>query len=212
MHIPSFFRVKDMEKIKSFIQSHSFATVVTTSNGKPIATHIPVSFHQVDDSYVISGHMAIGNPQWKTFEESEKTLVIFQGPHAYISSSWYEKEAVPTWNYQAVHVYGKAELLEKSELVKELTTMLETYESHREQPVLWDTLSEELLEKQMKGIVGFKIIIDEVQAAFKLSQNRHERDYDRIIEKLEAEGEVEMAEAMKREFRVRGFSKDQLFL
>ena len=68
-----------MEKIKSFIQSHSFATVVTTMNEKPIATHIPVSFHQVGDSYVISGHMAIGNPQWKTFEESEKTLVIFQG-------------------------------------------------------------------------------------------------------------------------------------
>ena len=188
MHVPSFFQVKDMEKIKSFIQSHSFATVVTTTNKKPIATHIPVSFHQIGDSYVISGHMAIGNPQWKTFEENEKVLVIFQGPHAYISSSW----------YQAVHVYGKAALLEKSELVKELTVMLKTYESHRDQPVLWDTLSEELLEKQMKGIVGFKIIIDEVQAAFKLSQNRHERDYARIIEQLEAEGEVEMAAAMKK--------------
>ncbi|HBU90619.1 FMN-binding negative transcriptional regulator [Bacillus pumilus] len=197
MHIPSFFQVKDMEEIKAFIQSHSFATVVTTTDGKPIATHIPVSFLQIEDSYVISGHMAIGNPQWKTLEENEQVLVIFQGPHAYISSSWYEKEAVPTWNYQAVHVYGKAKLLEKSELVKELTTMLETYESHREQPVLWHTLSDELLEKQMKGIVGFKIIIDEVQAAFKLSQNRHERDYAHIIEKLEAEGEVEMAKAMK---------------
>lgn len=147
---------------------------------------------------MISGHMAIGNPQWKTFEENEKVLVIFQGPHAYISSSWYEKEAVPTWNFQAVHVYGKAELLEKTELVKELTSMLEIYEGRREQPVLWDTLSEELLEKQMKGIVGFKIIIDEVQAAFKLSQNRHERDYARIIEQLEEEGEVEMAEEMKK--------------
>ncbi|MGE6626791.1 FMN-binding negative transcriptional regulator [Bacillus pumilus] len=198
MHIPSFFQVKDMEEVKAFIQSHSFATVVTTTDGKPIATHIPVSFLQIEDSYVISGHMAIGNPQWKTLEENEQVLVIFQGPHAYISSSWYEKEAVPTWNYQAVHVYGKAKLLEKSELVKELTTMLETYESHREQPVLWHTLSDELLEKQMKGIVGFKIIIDEVQAAFKLSQNRHERDYAHIIEKLEAEGDVEMAEAMKK--------------
>ncbi|PRS71443.1 protease [Bacillus sp. GBSW2] len=198
MHVPSFFQMKDMEKIKSFIQSNSFATVVTTTDEKPIATHIPVSFHQVEDSYVITGHMAIGNPQWKTFEENEKVLVIFQGPHAYISSSWYEKEAVPTWNYQAVHVYGKAVLLEKGELVKELTTMLETYESHREQPVLWDTLSDELLEKQVKGIVGFKIIIDEVQAAFKLSQNRHERDYAHIIEKLEAEGDLEMAEAMKK--------------
>ncbi|MGM0918081.1 MAG: FMN-binding negative transcriptional regulator [Bacillota bacterium] len=198
MHVPSFFQMKDMEKIKSFIQSNSFATVVTTTDEKPIATHIPVSFHQVEDSYVITGHMAIGNPQWKRFEENEKVLVIFQGPHAYISSSWYEKEAVPTWNYQAVHVYEKAVLLEKGELVKELTTMLETYESHREQPVLWDTLSDELLEKQMKGIVGFKIIIDEVQAAFKLSQNRHERDYAHIIEKLEAEGDLEMAEAMKK--------------
>ncbi|PRR88619.1 MULTISPECIES: FMN-binding negative transcriptional regulator [unclassified Bacillus (in: firmicutes)] len=198
MYIPSFFQVKDMEEVKAFIQSHSFATVVTTTDEKPIATHIPVSFHQIEGSYVITGHMAIGNPQWKTFEENEKVLVIFQGPHAYISSSWYEKEAVPTWNYQAVHVYGKAVLLEKAELVKELTTMLETYESHREQPVLWDTLSDELLEKQMKGIVGFKIIIDEVQAAFKLSQNRHERDYAHIIEKLEAEGDVEMAEAMKK--------------
>ncbi|MGA3853954.1 FMN-binding negative transcriptional regulator [Bacillus pumilus] len=197
MHIPSFFQVKDMEEVKAFIQSHSFATVVTTTDGKPIATHIPVSFLQIEDSYVISGHMAIGNPQWKTLEENEQVLVIFQGPHAYISSSWYEKEAVPTWNYQAVHVYGKAKLLEKSELVKELTTMLETYESHREQPVLWHTLSDELLEKQMKGIVGFKIIIDEVQAAFKLSQNRHERDYAHIIEQLETEGEVEMAKAMK---------------
>lgn len=198
MHIPSFFQVTDMEEVKAFIQSHSFATVVTTTDEKPIATHIPVSFHQIEDSYVITGHMAIGNPQWKTFEENEKVLVIFQGPHAYISSSWYEKEAVPTWNYQAVHVYGKAELLEKAELVKELTKMLETYESHREQPVLWHTLSNELLEKQMKGIVGFKIIIDEVQAAFKLSQNRHERDYAHIIEQLEAEGEVELADAMKK--------------
>ncbi|WP_448012025.1 FMN-binding negative transcriptional regulator [Bacillus pumilus] len=198
MHIPSFFQVKDMEEVKAFIQSHSFATVVTTTDGKPIATHIPVSFLQIEDSFVISGHMAIGNPQWKTFEENEQVLVIIQGPHAYISSSWYEKEAVPTWNYQAVHVYGKAKLLEKSELVKELTTMLETYESHREQPVLWHTLSDELLEKQMKGIVGFKIIIDEVQAAFKISQNRNERDYAHIIEKLEAEGDVEMAEAMKK--------------
>ncbi|MCC9090189.1 MULTISPECIES: FMN-binding negative transcriptional regulator [Bacillus] len=198
MHIPSFFQVKDLEEVKAFIQSHSFATVVTTTDEKPIATHIPVSFHQIEDSYVITGHMAIGNPQWKTFEENEKVLVIFQGPHAYISSSWYEKEAVPTWNYQAVHVYGKAELLEKAELVKELTKMLETYESHREQPVLWHTLSNELLEKQMKGIVGFKIIIDEVQAAFKLSQNRHERDYAHIIEQLEAEGEVELADAMKK--------------
>ncbi|MDM5297075.1 FMN-binding negative transcriptional regulator [Bacillus pumilus] len=198
MYIPSFFQVKDMDEVKEFVQTHSFTTVVTTTDEKPIATHLPVSFHQLDDSYVITGHMAIGNPQWKTFEEHEKVLVMFQGPHAYISSSWYEKQSVPTWNYQAVHVYGKVVMLEKAELVKELTAMLETYESHREQPVLWHTLSDKLLEKQLKGIVGFKIMVEEVQAAFKLSQNRHEQDYARIIEELELEGEVELASAMKK--------------
>ncbi|OLP64746.1 Protease synthase and sporulation protein PAI 2 [Bacillus pumilus] len=187
-----------MDEVKEFVQTHSFATVVTTTDEKPIATHLPVSFQQLDDSYVITGHMAIGNPQWKTFEEHEKVLVMFQGPHAYISSSWYEKQSVPTWNYQAVHVYGKAVMLEKAELVKELTAMLETYESHREQSVLWHTLSDKLLENQLKGIVGFKIMVEEVQAAFKLSQNRHERDYARIIEELEVEGEVELASAMKK--------------
>ena len=66
---------------------------------------------------------------------------MFQGPHSYISSSWYENEEVPTWNYQAVHIYGKASILDKEELIDELTTMLKKYEEHRENPVLWDKLS-----------------------------------------------------------------------
>ncbi|MDA6365870.1 FMN-binding negative transcriptional regulator, partial [Escherichia coli] len=85
----------------------------------------------------LTGHMAYGNPQWRTFADSEDVLVMFQGPHAYISSSWYEEENVPTWNYQAVHVYGQASILSEEELKGDLAILLQKYEKHRKNPVLW---------------------------------------------------------------------------
>ena len=96
---------------------------------KPIATHLPFGLTKQGDDYFITGHMAYGNPQWRTFETCEDVLVMFQGPHSYISSSWYENEEVPTWNYQAVHIYGKASILDKEELIDELTTMLKNMKS-----------------------------------------------------------------------------------
>ncbi|MEC2565690.1 FMN-binding negative transcriptional regulator, partial [Bacillus thuringiensis] len=142
-------------------------------------------------------HMAYGNPQWRTFETCEDVLVMFQGPHSYISSSWYENEEVPTWNYQAVHIYGKASILDKQELIDELTTMLKKYEEHRENPILWDKLSPTLLENELKGIVGFKIKVGDIQAAYKLSQNRNERDYSNIIDKLYDEGNPDAKQMAK---------------
>ena len=144
--------------------------------------------------------MAYANPQWKTFEgENENVLVMFQGPHAYISSSWYEHENVPTWNYQAVHVYGSASIMSEQELEKDLISLLQKYEHHRKDPVLWETLSPQT-KKQIKGIVGFKINIQEVQAAYKLSQNRNDEDYHNIIDKLNEEEDLQshqIAEVMK---------------
>lgn len=140
-----------------------------------------------DDNTFLTGHMAYGNPQWRTFAGSEDVLVMFQGPHAYISSSWYEQENVPTWNYQAVHIYGPAHILTVEELKQDLTKLLENYEKHRENPVLWDTLSPSLVEKELKGIVGFKIQVKEIQAAYKMSQNRNETDYRNIVDRLQHE-------------------------
>lgn len=127
--------------------------------------------------------------------------MIFNGPHAYISSSWYEQENVPTWNYQAVHIYGKASLIEGIDLEQDLASLLEKYESFRENPVLWDKLSPELLQQEMKGIKGFKIKVEEVQAAYKLSQNRNASDYANIIKELYKEENPHadaVAEAMKK--------------
>lgn len=201
MYIPKYYKVTDVNEIEEFIQMNSFATLVTTKQGKPIATHLPLMFNKKGEDCYLTGHMAYGNPQWRTFETSEDVLVMFQGPHAYISSSWYEQENVPTWNYQSVHIYGHATILEKEELVEDLTKLLEKYESNRENPILWESLSPELLEKEMKGIVGFKIKIGEIQAAYKLSQNRNEADYINIIDQLKNEetpNSKQMAQVMEK--------------
>lgn len=200
MYIPKYYKVSDVEEIREFVQANSFGTLVTTRKGRPIATHLPLQFIKEGDDYFITGHMAYGNPQWRTFADSEEVLVMFQGPHAYISSSWYEQENVPTWNYQAVHLYGPARILETKELEQDLTQLMQKYESHREHPVLWETVSPELLEKELKGIVGFKIHVQEIQAANKLSQNRNEQDYQNIIEKLDEEDDPtahQLAQVMK---------------
>lgn len=204
MYIPKYFKVTDVNEICDFVQKNSFGTIVTTNLGKPIATHLPLQLIKEGDTHYITGHMAYGNPQWKTFETCEDVLVMFQGPHAYISSSWYEQENVPTWNYQAVHVYGTASILNEEELKQDLTMLLQKYEKHRKNPVLWDKLSPQLLESQLKGVVGFKIKVGEIQAAHKLSQNRNETDYINIIDKLRNEGNPnskQMAELMEKRLK-----------
>lgn len=204
MYIPKYFKVTNGDDIWDFVQNNSFGTIVTTKSGKPIATHLPLQFMKEENTYYLTGHMAYGNSQWRTFENCEDVLVMFQGPHAYISSSWYSHENVPTWNYQAVHMYGKINILEKDELIEDLTRLLEKYEQHRENPVLWDKLSPELLENQLKGIVGFKIKVEEIQGAYKLSQNRNEADYNNILDKLQKEENLnskQMAELMKKQLK-----------
>lgn len=204
MYIPKHFKVAELEEIQEFIHTHSFGTLITTKNGKPIATHLPLQLVKEEDEYFITGHMAYGNPQWRTFDACGDVLMTFQGPHAYISSSWYEKENVPTWNYQAVHIYGAARLLDEAELKSDLTTLMKKYEAHREHPVLWETLSPSMLEKELKGIVGFKIHVTEVQAAYKISQNRTESDYRNIIDQLHKEDDTDsskMADVMEKEMK-----------
>ncbi|TWT26056.1 FMN-binding negative transcriptional regulator [Planomicrobium sp. CPCC 101110] len=201
MYIPKYFKIADFEEIREFVQHNAFGTLVTTKKGRPIATHLPLQLIKEEEDYYITGHMAYGNPQWRSFETSEEALVMFQGPHAYISSSWYEHKNVPTWNYQSVHIYGPAHTLNEEELKQDLAKLLQKYESHRENPVLWDNLSPSLLEKELKGIVGFKIHVKEVQGAYKMSQNRNETDYRNIVEQLQNEknpNAKQMAEVMKK--------------
>lgn len=186
MYIPKFFQIDDFKEIEQFVKSNSFGMIITEKHGKPLATHLPLILQKKGDDYYISGHIAKGNPQWKTLNGNSNVLIIYQGPHAYVSSSWYEKENVPTWNYQAIHLYGEATVLSEQETMDDLKTLLAKYEQYRENPVLWDNLAEST-QMQAKAIIGFKVKINKVEAAYKMSQNRNEQDYNNIIKKLEEE-------------------------
>lgn len=189
MFIPKLFEVTDFEEIRGFVEENAFGSIVTVHDGRPVATHLPFQFRRIGEEWMVTGHFAKANPQWKNIEGQE-ALVMIQGPHAYVSSSWYTHENVSTWNYQAVHLYGGAQLMDEKELEEELALLMRKYERHREKPVLWETLSEET-KKQKNAVVGFKIKVNEIQAAYKLSQNRNSTDYRRVIEGLRNEGNVE---------------------
>lgn len=199
MHIPNYFKNENIDEVKSFLIANSFGILVNQSGGKLIGTHIPMELESNNGKDVLVGHISKANPQWKTFKEYQEILAIFSGPHTYISSSWYAKENVPTWNYIAVHVYGNIKIIEGEELLNSLRRLVDKYEKGRENPVSVDRLTSNTM-KQINGIVGFEIEITEIQAAYKLSQNRNQIDHHQIIEKLEATQDVQgkaVAEAMK---------------
>lgn len=173
-------------EIIEFIKKNAFATLVTQVDGKPWATHIPFVFHQDSDGNpILSGHIAKANLQWKSIPDNEDILVIFQGPHAYISSSWYNHENVPTWNYLAVHIYGKIRIIEGEELIEHLKSLVDNYESGRPNRVSIETMSEGYFQSQLRALVGIEVKIEEVHASAKLSQNRDDVNYQNIVTKLE---------------------------
>ncbi|SDP72357.1 negative transcriptional regulator, PaiB family [Mucilaginibacter sp. OK268] len=196
MYIPSFNKFENEQEAISFMQRYSFATIITSVDDIPVATHLPFIIEQRDDKLVLSSHFAKANPQ-ATEIAGKNALVIFTEPHAYISPANYEKETnVPTWNYLAVHTYGKVTLL--NETADLLARTINNYEANYLQQ--WNNLSDDYKQKMMKGIVGFEIIVDDLQAKKKLSQNRSEQEKENIINTLSKSTnttENEIAEYMK---------------
>jgi len=201
MHIPKYNQVTDWQEIAAFIRENSFGILVNIANGAPLATHIPIELEErADGSRVLIGHIAKANPQWEAFSNGT-TLAIFTAPHAYISSSWYEKETIPTWNYIAVHVYGTIRLLSDEELRNSLGRMMDRYEVASEKPVSLQDVPAQHLENNIRAIVGFELMINDVQARFKLSQNKGAHDYNSIIDHLhkrEDDGAAKIAEEMEK--------------
>ena len=188
MYIPKHFQENSWPEIRKVIDDHSFATVISCNAGVPVATHAPVRLIELaSGKFMVQGHLARGNPQWRILENEAKTLVIFSGPHSYISPRWYKQVNVPTWNYIAVHVYGKPRLVTDADELRELLKgLVNRYEGHveAERRYTIEGLPPNYLEAQMRGIVGFEISVDEVQASFKLSQNRTQEDHDNVIIEL----------------------------
>jgi len=184
MYIPDIFKNENQEEIKDFLQKNSFGILVNQTNGKLWATHIPLELDtNKNGKQVLYGHISKENPQWESFANNDKILAIFSGSHSYISSSWYDHESVPTWNYIAVHIYGTIKIIEGEAVIESLKKLVDKYEQNSENPVRVEDLSKKTM-MQTRGIVAFEIEIEEIQAKHKLSQNRDEKNYDNIITEL----------------------------
>ncbi|MFV8326100.1 FMN-binding negative transcriptional regulator [Flavobacterium sp. ZS1P14] len=191
MFIPDSYKNEDQEEIKKFIQENSFGILINQTNGKLCATHIPLELDtNAAGKSILLGHIAKENPQWNGFTENDEILAIFSGPHSYISSSWYDHENVPTWNYIAVHVYGKIKIIEGNAVVESLKKLVDKYEQHSENPVRVEDLSKKTM-MAIRGIVAFEIEITAIQGAKKMSQNRDDKNYQNIISELEKTEDVQ---------------------
>jgi transcriptional regulator len=201
MYTPKLYREEDRTKILEFLTQNEFATVVAYDGEKPVASHLMVDVTETDGMLFVDGHMSRANSLWKAFERTPEVLIIFQGPHTYISASWYKHVNVPTWNYQSVHLYGKPELVTDHDrvhaLLKRLMDRHETGASYN-----MDTLPPEFVEKEMRGVMAFQIKVTRLEASYKLSQNRNDEDYWNIVSHLEErpdELSQGVAQAMKKQ-------------
>jgi len=187
MYIPPSFRIDDAAKLSAFMDSHSFASVISCDKeGVPCASHLPMR-HMVERQVctTLVGHMARANPQWKHFRDDVEVLTIFHGPHAYISPSWYATDmAVPTWNYAAVHVYGRPRIMEDHDaVVSLLEDTVGFYEQSFEKP--WPgMLPSEFRDQLIRSIVAFEISVTRVEGKYKLGQNRDQEDIWRVHQEL----------------------------
>ena len=188
MYSPPYNRIDDRPGLLAFMRAHNFPILVTGTGGVLHASHLPVTIHEAGPQIVIDMHMAKNNPQWQEFLDDE-VLVIFAGPHAYVSPRWYEEqERVPTWNYTAVHAYGVPEIIsDKKAKAESQRRLIESLDP------AWlpkhDALSQKYVDMMLAGIVNFSIPLARIETRWKLSQNRGRREMELIAAELEKSGD-----------------------
>ncbi|AZA78134.1 FMN-binding negative transcriptional regulator [Chryseobacterium sp. G0186] len=199
MFIPKLYRSEDMNLMKEIIRENSFALLISSVD-KIRATHSMMMLNESNPENVyIETHISRANPQAKILKNGDEVLCDFLGAHAYISSSWYDHINVSTWNYEAVQVHGKVELMDHDELYDHLDKLTSKYEKFQQCPMMVKDMGKEFVEKEMKGAFGIKVIPTEIFIKQKLSQNRKEADFHNIISQLEQSDDNarKIAEKMK---------------
>ncbi len=188
MYVPKTFEVTDSSTLHEFIETYSFGTLVTVAGEQPIATRLPLILDQTSGRHgTLLGHVARANPQWRSFDGGRQCLVMFDGPHAYVSPSWYATSpAVPTWNYATVHVYGIPRAIhDAAQLSALVDRLVGIYEAGMAKP--WPAnLPADFKASMLKAIVGFAIEIDRIEGKFKMGQNRPVEDRIGTVARLES--------------------------
>jgi transcriptional regulator len=197
LYIPKYYREEDRQKILAFLMQNNFAALVTFDGEKPIATHTPVEVVESEKGWTIYGHLSRANTQKKTFGGQE-VLLIFQGPHTYISARWYTEVDVPTWDYMIVHVYGKVREIQGDELYSVLSRLVQNHESNTSYRL--EGLPQNMVQKEIKGVFGFAVDVTRIDGGYKLSQGKTGEERRNIVSELEKRGNEhskEIAEAIR---------------
>jgi len=185
-----YFTEEDTEKVISFMKDNSFAVITGFGEEFPVATHIPLEIARRDDGKIfLSGHLMKNTDHHKAFEKNENVLVIFNGPHTYVSASWYAKaDVASTWNYQTVHVKGKIKFVDEAGTYNAIKAITNKYEGV-DSAASFDKLPGEYVMKLIKAIVGFEIDVVDFDNVFKLSQNHGEQTRQSIVSHLYKKGD-----------------------
>ena len=193
MHVPPHFAERDPAVLHDLIRRYDFGLLVTVVDGAPFASHLPFLLETGRGTHgTLIAHMARANPQWRSFAPGMQALVVFQGPHAYISPRWYDpaRNAVPTWNYAVAHAYGTPSIVSEPAAVRAiLDRLVATHEGDGEDAWRIDSQPERYVGGMMQGIVAFEICIDRLEGKFKLNQNHPPANRHGAIAGLRAGGD-----------------------
>lgn len=191
MYVPEKFQVEGRETLYDVIRANNFGVLMSQADGRPCATHLPFLL----DGDVLVAHMARANPHWRAFADGGEVLCVFQGPHAYVSPSWYAAEnAVPTWNYVAVHVYGTPKIVaDAAAAYADQKRLVDAHEAGFADPWSIDGRDRNFIDGMIRAIVNFRIPVARIEGKFKLSQNRPEEDRVRVAEELAGSGDASAA-------------------
>ncbi|MEO6135874.1 MAG: FMN-binding negative transcriptional regulator [Ginsengibacter sp.] len=174
----------DETVIHEFLIQNPFAIVSGILNNKPVATHVPLDVEKVDGKYIFTGHVMKGTDHYKGFLQNENVLVVFSGPHCYVSASWYEnKQKGSTWNYMDAQAHGKLKFTDDAgtwKIVEDITKKYEGLDSEAS----FSKITKEYMERNIKAISGFHIEVERLDVVFKLSQNESHQTQKQIVENL----------------------------
>ncbi len=187
MYKPTHYEKKDPEYVLQFIKEHPFATFILQGE-RLLATHIPILTKGTADDFFLFGHVAVHNPQRECLQDEMEVLLIFQGPDAYISSSWYGRPDISTWDYSAVHINARLKIQGEEELVESLKELVAHFESKQAKPLYYDAIPNEILASHLPKITGFWLYPTRIDAIAKLSQNKTSADVASVIAHLKQQG------------------------